>query len=330
MVRIIHRARRGLALVAWFLFAAAAPAFADTIYITRAGISTNEVDTVGPGGSLNFFAAVAAPEALVFDKSGNLYVGSASQSIGQSTIDKITAAGVVTTYATGLTGPTALAFDSLGNLYATNETLDTISKITPGGVVSTFAHIDGEGEGLAFDTSGNLFVSTLDGTVQEVTPGGVVSTFAVTHQSFGSGLAIDASNNLYMANDGNTINKITPGGVVSVFGTGTNQAAGLAFDSAGNLYAADAQFPGALDVFSPAGVRTTVASNVNNIQDVALKPAAAVTPLPPPVTGGLALLALVATASWLRRPPGAAATAPGTRRPAVPWPGRGCSRDPAN
>jgi sugar lactone lactonase YvrE len=135
---------------------------------------------------------------------------------GGGFIYQFTPTGVQTTFASGLSRPRGVAFDHFGNLFVVTNTFDSVSgtfqpsivKITPGGVQSTFATISGDffGSGLAIDGSGNVFVIAVDDTSQ---------TFA------------------------STIYKFTPGGVQSTFGSVPSQGAGLAFDSAGNLFAAD-------------------------------------------------------------------------------------------
>ena len=98
-------------------------------------------------------------------------------------------------------------------------------KITPGGVQSTFATLSGIlfGEDVAFDSSGNLFV-----------------------------IAQDQND----PNQASTIYKFTPRGVQSTFGSMPGQGFGLAFDGAGNLFAADARpFP-TIWKFTPDGTRS--------------------------------------------------------------------------
>jgi len=107
----------------------------------------------------------------------------------------------------------------------------------------------------------NLYVGNAsDDTIEQFTPGGVGSVFANTGLNATKGLAFDSAGNLYAANGDNTIEKFTPGGVGSVFAsTGLNHPTGLAFDSAGNLYAAN-RTGGTIEKFTPGGVGSVFAS----------------------------------------------------------------------
>ena len=64
--------------------------------------------------------------------------------------------------------------------------------------------------------------------MSKVTPAGVVSTFASGFNG-PAGLAFDSAGNLYVANDDGTVSEVTPAGVVSTFASGFNDPAGLAF-----------------------------------------------------------------------------------------------------
>lgn len=189
----------------------------------------------GSDGRFNF------PQGVAVDTAGNVYVVNR----GNSTIQKVTPAGAVTTLA-GLAGtedevdglgsaarfvfPKGVAVDRAGNLYVADTIASTIRKVTPTGTVTTLA-------GLAFDWS------SADGT-------GSAARF-----NFPGGVAVDTATNLYVADTGNhTIRKVTPSRVVTTLaglagspgsadGNGNaarfNYPSGIAVDSVGNIYVAD-------------------------------------------------------------------------------------------
>ncbi len=153
---------------------------------------------------------------------------------GAGSISEYTPTGLQTIFASGLSEPRGVAFDHFGNLFVANTEFDppdflghgTIVKITPGGAQSLFATVPGDNifaEGVAFDRAGNLFVMAID---------------------------------LNDPNLASTIYKITPGGVLSTFGSVTGQGLGLAFDSAGNLFAANAGPDQTIYKFAPDGTRS--------------------------------------------------------------------------
>ena len=170
----------------------------------------------------SIFALVTAAHAQ------NLYV-SANVPGGNHAIFEYTPTGTQSTYATGLDNPRGLAFDSIGNLFATTaHNADDIDL----------------------------------GKVLKFNPRNHVNTVGSAAHFFFEGLAIDIAGNAYvMANDqtsptgASTIFKFTPDGERIVFGSVPSQGWGLAFDSAGNLYAADG---GAQTIykFAPNGTRT--------------------------------------------------------------------------
>jgi len=235
-----------------------------------------------------------------------------------STIRKVTSAGVVTTFAgtAGVPGstdgtgnaaqldhPFGVAADKAGNVYVADTLNSTIRKITSAGVVTTLAgtpgvigSADGSGSAAQFfyafavavDGAGNVYVGdTNNYTVRKITPAGVVTTLAGlagkhdyadgtgSDAGFGNlfGIAADSAGNVYVAdNTYSTIRKITPAGVVttlagtpgisgSVDGTGSvarfNCPRGIAIDSAKNLYVSD-QNNQTIRKITPAGVVTTL------------------------------------------------------------------------
>lgn len=196
---------------------------------------------------------------VAVDSTGNLYVADS----GNCTIRKITPAGVVSTLA-GLAGSSAttdgtgaaarfadpqnLTVDPAGNVYVADGAGGTIRKVTPAGVVTTVAGLPGN-SGL---TNGPVATARFDMPID---------------------VALDTAGNIYVADYGNScIRKITPDGTVSTFagstltgnvdGKGTaarfDSPAGLAVDSSGNVYVADAK-QDTIRRITPDGTVTTVA-----------------------------------------------------------------------
>jgi DNA-binding beta-propeller fold protein YncE len=185
----------------------------------------------------NIFLSLGAIFALAMTAHAqNLYV-SANVPGGNHKIFEFTPSGVQSTYATGLDNPRGLAFDSIGNLFAT--TAHEADNIEIGKV-------------LKFNLRNH------------------VSTLGSAAKFFFEGLAIDIAGNVYvLANDdtsptgASTIFKFTPSGERIVFGSLPSQGWGLAFDSSGNLYAAQGpvSFGGDPTIykFAPDGTRTIFA-----------------------------------------------------------------------
>ena len=241
---------------------------AGTIYVADAG--NNAVRKVTPAGVVTTLAGAGtsgsigttdgsgaaarfnAPAGLALDAAGNIYVIDA----GNGHIRKIATSGTVSTQTdTGgttplfYTHPDGIAVDSSGNIYIANTNDHTIVKVTSAGAASVLAGTSG--------TSGSA-----NGT-------GAAATFNLPH-----GVAVDSSGNVFVCDSGNTtIRKITSAGVVTTLagtvgtagtadGTGTaaqfSDPLGLALDSAGNIYVADAG-AAAIRKVTPDGVVTTLA-----------------------------------------------------------------------
>jgi sugar lactone lactonase YvrE len=232
--------------------------------VTAAGVVTTLAGTAGMAGSVDGTGAAARfnfPAGVAIDSAGNVYVAD----LGNRTIRKVTAGGVVTTLAgtagmeggtdgTGaaarFNGPFGVAVDSAGNVYVADVNNHTIRKVTPAGVVTTLAGTAG-------------MAGSVDGTGADARLGGP------------TGVAVDSGGDVYVADQFNsTIRKVAPAGVVTTLagaasmsgstdGTGADarfsRPTGVAVDRAGNVYVADENNQAIRNV-TPAGVVTTLAS----------------------------------------------------------------------
>ena len=184
------------------------------------------------------------PPGVAVDSAGNIYI--ADQ--GNNRIRKVDTSGNISTVAGNGTGgysgdggaaisaelydPTGVAVDSAGNIYIADSSNNRIRKVNTSGNISTVA---GNGTG---GYSGD----------------GAAATSAELYDP--TGVAVDSAGNIYIAEQNNNrIRKVsTSGNISTVAGNGTkgysgdggaaisaelNQPAGVAVDSAGNIYIAD-------------------------------------------------------------------------------------------
>jgi sugar lactone lactonase YvrE len=204
-------------------------------------VSTLAGSTVGSTDGTGTAAKFNAPAGITLDGSGNIYIADSLN----SSIRKITSAGVVTTlvlsagdaYSSAFNShPAGISFDAVGNLYVPDQYYNVIKKITPAGLMTSFAGGDAW-----------VPVGSIDGT-------GAAARF-----NGPSGTVVDSSDNIYISDTfNNSIRKISSAGVVTTVATGFYQAHGIALDSSGNLYVADT-YNCLIKKITSGGVVTTLA-----------------------------------------------------------------------
>lgn len=257
------------------------PARADNLFVAEGSANTiGEFPTTGGVGTV--FASDSLlnnPNGLAFNSAGNLFVGNYA---GNSIIEYMPN-GVGSVFAsTGLNAPYGLAFDNSGNLFVANAgvTGGYIEKYTASGVGTVFASSGlSYPTGMAFNSSGNLFVANFMGnSIEQFTPADVGSVFTSTGLNSPQGIAFDRNGNLYVANSANGnpgsgyIEKYTPAGVGSVFASGLYFPDGLAFDSAGDLFATSrGTSNNEIYEFSPSGAESVLTTDVTNPEYLAIE-----------------------------------------------------------
>lgn len=245
--------------------------FTDGIHLIRKLTGNGQVVTVAGTGAQGYSgdggpaltATMTTPTGLAFDSAGNLYFSDSYNNV----IRRVDKKGDISTYAgTGVAGhtgdggaataatlssPYGLCFDVNGNLYIADTGNNVIRKIDPSGRISTVA---GNGQpgykgdrgiataallntpySVAVDLIGNVYIAdSNNAVVRKVDAHGIITTFA------GNGL-------FKHAGDGGpaiSASLISP--------------AGIAADSAGNVYVSD-MLGGVVRKIDAAGNITTPA-----------------------------------------------------------------------
>ena len=228
--------------------------------VDSSGVITTVAGTGEPGfrgdGGPAIEARLLFPRYVAVDRTGNLFFSDWNHRIG-----KVDSEGTITTVAGAanpgdgrsateaqLNFPSGVAVDVAGNLYITDDSNRRVRKVDTAGVITTVA---GSGEygfggdsgpatearlasprGVAMDGAGNLFITDqFNHRIRKVDVSGVISTVAGTgtrgfsgdggpateaHLNLPDGMATDSAGNLYIADAGNhRIRKVDSSGVIT-------------------------------------------------------------------------------------------------------------------
>ena len=231
----------------------------------------------GDGGPASS-ASLQLPTATAVDSAGNVYIADTANNRIRKVSGGIitTIAGNGNQGFSGDGGPATsaslylpngVAVDSGNNIYISDSYNARIRKVS-GGTITTVSANGGRPYGVAVDSKGSVYFSDFDANQIRKLSGGVIMTIAgngsrgysgdggpATGASLNApqGLAVDSSGNVFIADVGNhRVRKISDGIITTVAGGGNSSgdgvpalsanlsfAAGVAVDSAGNLYISD-------------------------------------------------------------------------------------------
>lgn len=215
------------------------------IYVADAG--NNRVCQITPGGveTVLPFTGLINPASVAVDGNTNAYV--ADPSLNE--IVELTVAGVQSVVPfTGLNYPASVAVDVAGDVFVADTLNARIVEMNTSAVQSTLP-LTGIylPSGVAVDTNGDVFVANAgNNNVIELPFGGSqVTLLGFTGLNFGIAVAVDDNTNVYLANYGSGLVKRLaianglPGTLTTNGFNGILGAAGVAVDSAGDVYASD-------------------------------------------------------------------------------------------
>ncbi|MEZ5315994.1 MAG: hypothetical protein R2752_01190 [Vicinamibacterales bacterium] len=183
----------------------------------------------------------------LFDREGRLYAtesGSRGTTVSEA-LFRVTPDGRREPLAVDVGNPTSLAQGPDGAIYVSHRFDGIVYRVTSDDRAEVFASELGVATGLAFGPDGSLYVGDRSGSILRVPPGGTPETFAslpasvaAFHLAFGPEGQLFVSAPTLASRD--QIYRIGPDRLVDPVCRGFGRPQGLAFDSRGHLYVAEA------------------------------------------------------------------------------------------
>jgi streptogramin lyase len=188
--------------------------------------SAAKIGRMTPTGMLEQFSLPAGSEPLdiVAGPDGNLWF---TEQGGNGAIGRITTAGTITEFTTGLTvksRPEGITVGPEGNLWFTEAASPgRIGRVTTGGTITEFTTgltAESQPRDIATGSDGNLWFTEFanPGRIGRITPGGTITEFTTGLTLNAGPLAITAGNdgNVYFTEPASgEVGEITPAGVIT-------------------------------------------------------------------------------------------------------------------
>ncbi|MBZ5626001.1 MAG: hypothetical protein LAQ69_46030 [Acidobacteriia bacterium] len=252
----------------------------------RKVFSDGTIKTVAGNGSSGYAgdggpatsAGLNSPAGIAVDASGNLYIAD----VGNNRVRKVFSDGTIKTVAGngssgyagdgGVGAPTAVAMAPSGNLILADPENNVIREVLSTGAVRVIAGtgetgFSGDGgpaimaklnhpSHIALDASGAIYISDSDNVcIRKIDARGYITTIAgIGEVGFSgdggpavaarlnrpAGIAIDSVGNIYVADAGNNrVRQISLTGIISTTMDGLKNPTDLSFDRWGSLYVAE-------------------------------------------------------------------------------------------
>jgi len=197
------------------------------LYVANKGNDTVSVYSASGSFKTAIKTGISQPEALAFNKSGDLFVANKGHSTGRGSVTVYSTTGVLQYAVTkGINGPLSMAFDATRDrLYVANNNSEAAVSVYHGfgakAPTNAILTKSGHPVTMMLDSSGNVFVAyyvvltagVVRFEIREYEPHGYKEIHHISNNlSYPNALAFDTKGNLYVSNAGsNNVAAFAPG-----------------------------------------------------------------------------------------------------------------------